>query len=90
MTKPYGITWGNTDHSVAQTGYDFDTIEEAKAAAYAGPWAYDGRVDAMCVHYPEIEPGPLWGNIEDEDDTITWVLIAKFHPYEGGEQWITR
>lgn len=34
----YGVTWATPDHSIAQTGYEWDTIEEAQAAAVAGPF----------------------------------------------------
>lgn len=62
----YGVTWATGDHSIAQTGYDFDTIEEALEIAETGPHKYDGKVDAMCIHFPDDE-GRIWGVVESGD-----------------------
>ena len=46
----YGITWTSATHqdSVAQTGYEFDTIEEAEKLAKKGP-RYAEKVVGMIV-----------------------------------------
>ena len=46
----YGITWTSATHqeSVAQTGYEFDSIEEAEKLAKKGP-RYAEKVAGMIV-----------------------------------------
>ena len=89
MTKTrYGVTWATSDHSVAQTGYDFDLLELAFDVARSGPEAYGGTVDGMCAHYPEWE-GKLYARIEADDDMTdvfeTEVRRDEYKALLGGE-----
>ncbi len=55
LRGPYGVTWVVTDHSIAQTGYVFETIERALSIAQQGPWVAGDlghHVDGLCDHYP--------------------------------------
>ena len=72
MTR-YGVTWATADHSVAQTGYVYATIEAAEAVACKGPDAVT-QVDAMCCHDAH-EGEPLYGLVHTEDDNILEVEV---------------
>lgn len=79
LQGPFGVTWVTSDHSVAQTGYDFPTVGEATEVAERGPWEAERagfQVDALCVHYPTDEGEVMWGNIENPDETFGAVEVA--------------
>lgn len=92
LRGPYGVTWVVTDHSIAQTGYVFETIPEALSIAQQGPWVageLGHQVDGMCEHYPADECRVatvehhlnhdglvIWGNVDTEDDTIVSEILT--------------
>ncbi len=85
LRGPYGVTWATEDHSIAQTGYVFETVEAALSIAQQGPWVADEdghHVDGLCEHYPADAARvttaehhmnhagqEIWGLVEGEDDT---------------------
>ncbi len=103
LRGPYGVTWVVTDHSIAQTGYVFETIESALSIAQQGPWvahALDHQVDRMCEHYPadaarvtaaEHTLGhdglTIWGNVETEDAIVSDILMTGIRSPYSGD-WV--
>lgn len=95
LRGPYGVTWVSEDHSVAQTGYVFNTLREGAVVAELGPWLAeeDGhQVDGMCEHFPadiagvaiaehqrQHEGMTIWGNVETEDAVIIDVVVTGGH-----------
>ncbi len=91
LRGPYGVTWVVTDHSIAQTGYVFGDIMEARSIAQQGPWVaedLDYQLDALCDHFPEDEGLTIWGNIETKDDIVSEILTTGIRsPYSGN--WVS-
>lgn len=73
----YGVTWATNDHSVSQTGYVYETVRAAEAAARMGPKnaALSTQVDAMCEH--DTHNGEIvFGLVQTEDDNIAEVEVV--------------
>ena len=95
LRGPYGVTWASEDHSIAQTGYVFDTMNKAAMIAERGPWLADEdghQVDGLCLHYPaedarvaivehqrQHEGMTIWGHVETEDAVISEVVVTGGH-----------
>lgn len=94
LRGPYGVTWVVDDHSIAQTGYVFETIASALSVAQQGPWVAEDlgyQVDGLCGHvlgYPEDEGIVIWGNVETEDAVVSDILTTCVRsPYSG--DWVS-
>jgi len=84
----YGVTWATREDSIAQTGYVFNTIEIAKAAAILGPDKQTVQVDIMWKGKLS-EDAQVWGRIECEHDEHGEYLVQQSvskHSFSKGDR----
>ncbi len=84
-TNEFGVTWATPDHSIAQTGYDFETVALATVAAVNGPAAYAGQVDPMCSHDHAVF-AELYGMVQTTETNEIEVRV-RGNPYKFKSMW---
>ena len=75
----YGVTWATRDESIYQTGYIFETYEEAEKVALDGPWRTMQLGEHQVDHMGYVKNGDMvFGMIQTEGANIHEVQVGEY------------